>query len=105
MYFYLILTPPKPATEEFLLGNLYEFKHQGHCAAGWDGGPNTNQESILDCRNDCATRSGVGYFAYKRGSNCECYFSNGGCPDDNYYNDHKAYRILKGIVLYQNMYK
>ena len=85
------------------VSDLYKFKHQGHCNGGWDGGPNTNQDSIMDCRNECLSRtkfgSEIGYFAYKTGSNCACYLTNGGCPDDNKHNDHKAYFIVTpGII-------
>ena len=48
----------------------------------------------MDCRNECADRPDVGFFAYN-GDNCACYLSDSGCPDDNRHNDHKAYRILK----------
>ena len=68
--------------------------HQGNCASGWDNGPNTQQASIIDCRNECADRPKIGYFAYRTGNNCACYFTSGGCPDDNKHDDHNAYRIL-----------
>ena len=42
---------------------FYVFLRQGHCAKGWKS-PNTNQEKLEDCRNECAKRSNIGYFAY-----------------------------------------
>ena len=78
-----------------LILGLYEFVHDGHCAAGWSG-PNTNQASIPDCRNECASRENIGYFAYSTGNTCACYLEDDGCPDDNLRNDHNAYRILEG---------
>ena len=49
----------------------------------------------MDCRDECANRQNIGYFAYN-GNNCACYFTSGGCKDDNSHNDHDAYRIKKG---------
>ena len=72
---------------------LYEFVHDGHCAAGWNG-PNTVQETVLDCRNECANRPNVGFFAYSSGSTCACYLSKDNCPDDNLHGDYNAYRIV-----------
>ena len=78
---------------------FYEFVHDGHCASGWNE-PNTVQESILDCRNECAGRPDVGFFAYKLGANCACYFLKDGCPDDDQHGDHDAYLIVnKGGIL------
>ena len=77
---------------------LYQFLHRGHCAAGWDNGPNTNQATILNCRDECAGRPNIGYFAYGADNNCACYFSNSGCPDDNQYEDHNAYRIVRQSI-------
>ena len=73
--------------------DLYEFVHDGHCAAGWNG-PNTVQETVLDCRNECANRPNVGFFAYSSGSTCACYLSKDNCPDDNLHGDYNAYRIV-----------
>ena len=77
---------------------LYEFLHQGHCAAGWKE-PNTNQANIEDCRNECAKFSNVGYFAYGTDNTCACYLADHGCPDDDKYDDYNAYRIVReGII-------
>ena len=73
--------------------NLYEFVHDGHCNGGW-GGSNTIQETALDCRNECAKRPDIGYFAYSVSATCACYFLTGGCPDDDQHGDHDAFRIL-----------
>ena len=73
--------------------NLYEFVHDGHCNGGW-GGSNTIQETALDCRNECAKRPDIGYFAYSSGATCACYFLRGGCLDDDEHGDHDAFRIL-----------
>ena len=56
--------------------------HRGHFAGGWDGGPNTQQASIINCRNECANRTQFGYFAYRIGNKCACYFMKDGCVDD-----------------------
>ena len=80
---------------------LYEFLHKGHCAKGWNG-PNTNQASLVDCRNECAKRSNIGYFAYRTGNNCACYLAADGCPNDQKYMDHNAYRILREGILLTN---
>ena len=70
---------------------LYEYVHQGHCAGGWVS-PNSIQGTILDCRNECAGRSAVEYFAYNDAHDaCACYTQ---CPDDNHFNDYNAYRII-----------
>jgi len=74
---------------------LYEFVHQGHCASGWDGGPNHQYSTILECRNNCASRSGMLYFAYRDGNNCACYSS---CADDGNHDDYNAYKIIKVCV-------
>ena len=73
---------------------LYEYKHEGHCAEGWVS-PNTNQPDILACRNECSNRPNVGYFAYRQKNNCACYLEQDECPDDDQFNDHSAYRIIK----------
>ena len=72
---------------------LYEFVHQGHCASGWDKGPNNQYPTILQCRNECDSRPGMLYFAYREGNNCACYSS---CADDGKHDDHNAYKIIKG---------
>ena len=74
--------------------NLYEFVHDGHCAAGWHTGGNTVQKTLLDCRNKCANRPNVGFFAYKLGDDCSCYLSKDNCPDDDLFGDYNAYRIV-----------
>ena len=71
----------------------YEFVHDGHCNGEW-GGSNTAQATVLDCRNECANRPDIGYFAYSTSATCACYFSRGGCPDDGQHGDHDAFRIL-----------
>ena len=74
-------------------GILYEFVHDGHCSGEWNG-PNTIQATALDCRNECAKRPDIGYFAYSVSATCACYFLTGGCPDDDQHGDHDAFRIL-----------
>ena len=77
----------------------YVFMHQGSCAKGWKH-PNTNQETLLDCRNECAERgSSFGYFAYSTRNVCACFFANDKCTVDNRYNDHNAYRIVREGIL------
>ena len=66
---------------------MYEFVHDGHCAGGW-AGRNTVQGSILDCRNECANRPDIGFFADRVGASCACYYLKDNCPDDNKYGDH-----------------
>ena len=73
--------------------DLYEFVHDGHCAAGWNG-PNTVQESLLGCRNECANRPNVGFFAYSSSNTCACYNTKDKCPDDNLHGNYNAYRIV-----------
>ena len=69
------------------------FKHQGHCAAGWNS-PNTNKENLEKCFMECEGRTNIGYFAYNSNDgNCACYFTANGCPDDDLHNDYNAYRI------------
>ena len=78
-----------------LKNNLYEIVHIGHCAAGWHSGGNTIQKTLLDCRNECANRPNVGFFAYRSRDNiCACYLSKDNCPDDNLHGDFNAYRIV-----------
>ena len=82
---------------------LYVFLRQGHCAQGWKS-PNTNQEKLEDCRNECAKRSNIGYFAYSTSKTCACYLADDGCPDDDAHKDHNAYRIVgEGICLLNNL--
>ena len=77
-----------------LKNNKYEIVHVGHCAAGWTW-PNTVKETVLDCRNECANRPNVGFFAYRSSDDiCACYFSKDNCPDDNLHGDFNAYRIV-----------
>ena len=79
---------------------LYEFVHDGHCNGGWDGS-NTIQKTVPDCRNECAKRPDIGFFALSSSGTCACYFSKDGCPDDNLHDDHNAYRIVyKGDPLH-----
>ena len=74
----------------------YEFKHQGHCAGGWVK-PNTVQNKVEDCFSECASKQNIGYFAFNsKNGHCACYYTANGCPDDNKWNDHNAYRIIKG---------
>ena len=83
----------------------YEFKHFGHCADGWDKNQIYGKHTKLECYLECAKRPRIGYFAHseigyinkRNGSfvDCSCYFSANGCPDDIYYDDFDAYRIIK----------
>ena len=77
----------------FTVAISYEFVHDGHCNGEWNG-PNTVQETVLNCRNDCAKRPDIGYFAYSTSATCACYFLRGGCSDDDQHGDHDAFRIL-----------
>ena len=74
--------------ENFLV-DVNTFVHQGHCADGWVS-PNSNQATLRNCHDECATRSGVEYFAYNSNT-CACYTK---CPDDNNNNEYNAYRII-----------
>ena len=74
-------------------GIPYEFVHNGHCNGEWNG-PNTIQATVLDCRNECANRPDIGYFAYSSSATCACYFLRGSCLDDDQHVDHDAFRIL-----------
>jgi len=71
----------------------YKFLHQGHCTGSPNPyvSPHTNQKTIKDCANECASRIGVKYFAYKPEGNCACYARE--CKYDGKYLDHKAYEI------------
>ena len=74
----------------------YEFKHQGHCRDGF-ARPNSVQKKIEDCFSECASRPNIGYFAFNsKNGGCSCYLNAKGCPDDDKFNDHNAYRIIKG---------
>ena len=78
-----------------LFSAKFKSLHQGHC--GNSGGylpPNTDQESIYDCRDECSSRTDLGYFAYVTGSTCACYTREGGCNYDGQHMDHNAYQIL-----------
>jgi hypothetical protein len=84
---------------------MYKFKHVGHCNGGHKG--STKQNNPMDCRNECAKDSTIGYFAFKdalKAENriCACY-AGVGCPDDNRYKDHQAYKILRGILSINNL--
>ena len=63
-----------PRFKTLFIVALYEFKHQGHCAAGMKG-PATIQPTVLDCRNECSNRPNIGYFAYRNGNRCCCYLA------------------------------
>jgi hypothetical protein len=83
---------------------VYKFWHRGHCAGGYDGGPNSMQENLVDCRNKCAERSNNGYFAYSTSKDCACYFASEQCPNDDRAADYNAYQILReGIRLFNNL--
>lgn len=75
------------------------FVHDGHCALGLVS-PSTLQPTITDCMNDCIGRGdNIGYFAYKTvrdNSQCACYESKFGCPDDDDFPDHNSYLIVRG---------
>jgi hypothetical protein len=84
---------------------IYRFEHEGHCNGGFRG--RTIQNNIVDCYNKCAEDSTVGYFAYAEKSVekwCACYLANAGCPDDKQHNDHKAYKLLRGILLINKLF-
>merc|ERR1712039_643558 len=66
--------------------------HDGHCAAGWMA-PNTNEPSLSACAATCRSREGCGYFAFN-GNACAYYTKSAGCPDDNRYLDHTAYKLI-----------
>ena len=57
-------------------------------------GGNTEEETIEDCRNECAKRKDVGYFSYKDGEegeeNCLCFFKSEGCPEENHNDDNRS---------------
>ena len=79
---------------KYFLVDLYTLVHQGHCAETQNMvGLNTPQGSIIDCRNECAGRPNVEYFAYSKENreDCACYIQ---CPDDNTQNTYNAYRII-----------
>ena len=79
-----------------LFSGPYAFLHHGHC--GGSTGylpPNTIQQTIFDCLNECSSREDPGYFAYKTGSNCACYTKSGGCNYDGKYMDRNSYQILE----------
>ena len=79
---------------KYFLVDLYTFVHQGQCAETQNVvGLNTAQGSIIDCRNECASRSNVEYFAYSKENrdDCACYIQ---CPGDNTQNHYNAYRII-----------
>ena len=94
----------------FFSGILFEFVHKGACGTGskWKC-CNTEQDTILGCRNECFGKPGIGYFAYnkdKKGvdptnpgnrKNCACYLSKDGCHEDTsgLYPYHDSYRIVK----------
>ena len=76
----------------------YKFLHHGHCAGSPNpfDPPHTSQKTIDDCANECISRTGVKYFAYKPRSNensftCACYVRE--CKFDGQYMDYKAYEI------------
>jgi len=72
----------------------YAFIHDGHCNGGWVN-PSTNQNSLENCKDECANRGvTVGYFAYN-GEDCACYTESAGCPDDDKHPSYNAYEILR----------
>ena len=76
----------------FLFVGMFKFLHQGHCGGSGYVSPNTNQESIDDCRKECESRNEVKYFAYKSGSMCRCYTTE--CTADEQNLDYMAFEIL-----------
>lgn len=83
----------------FCIEDTFKFKHKGHCAEGYVK-PNTKEGSLLACRNKCAKIWNVGYFAYSTSKQCACYLESKLCPDDENYDDHDAYRILREVEEY-----
>ena len=84
---------------------IYEFLHSGACSVGWQSGGGTTS-SVQECADDCASISGVGYFALKLGQDCTCFYESGGCgsPDttsmSGYWASGHTYRIIRtGTVL------
>ena len=78
----------------------YEFKHKGHCAAGWDE-VNSFQQNLDSCFLECYSRPNIGFFSFTTNvedhiDDCSCFFSSDGCPDDDQFEDFDSYRILKG---------
>ena len=65
--------------------------------------PNTNQESIYDCRDECSGRTDAGYIAYVPGSTCACYRKGGGCNADGLHLDHNVFEILDSGKLLGHM--
>jgi hypothetical protein len=86
----------------FLL-DVFKFLRQGACADAEAVAPVTEQVTILDCRNECANRPNVGYFAYRNqnDSNCACYSTEGQCSyDQGQYPTYNAYSIVRtGITI------
>lgn len=78
-------------------GTNYQLVHNGHCNGGWKP-PNYVLSSLQACRDKCAVRPGIGYFAFN-GKDCACYLSVYRCPRDNKHRDFNAYRILSGSRL------
>ena len=77
----------------FLYVGKFKFLHQGHCGGSGYVSPNTNQESIDDCRIECESRTEVKYFAYKSGSICRCYTTE--CISDGQNLEYMAFEILE----------
>lgn len=71
----------------------FKFLHKGHCGGSGYVSPNTNQESIDDCRKECESRADVKYFAYKSGNVCKCYTTE--CTPDGQNLDYMAFEILE----------
>ena len=62
----------------------------GACSTGWIS-PSVTEFTLDDCFNYCRD---AGYFAYSTSAdNCSCYTSIGGCPFQDGYSDHNAYKI------------
>ena len=109
----------KQYTVQFFSGILFEFVHKGPCGTGskWEC-CNTEQDTILGCRNECDGKPGVGYFSYNQEQkqvdptnpgnrkNCACYLSKDGCHEDTsgLYPYHDSYRIVKPGYFRRQLY-
>jgi len=86
--------PPAPTPEENL--NFF-FVHQGHCAAGWMSGHNTQVASLEECITKCFMTPTCGYVSHQTVSEdtytCSLYRGNARCPVDHNYPDFASYRI------------
>ena len=78
----------------FVFIENYVLKHIGHCNGGFVG-PNTIQNNVDGCFDECNTRRNVGYFAFNpKNGYCSCYLTTAGCPDDDLWNDFNSYQII-----------